>query len=132
MEDCDRFTLLQPFLVGFELLFQRFDQGFDGFLPLGQVALGGFLEFSEGLFRQPQKFRRALFQCLRAQCLERLAQIHQRLVLQRALLHQHFFRCCMAGFRRGAGIAGFGQFRAQPGEFGLALADLLPQFVFQP
>ncbi len=123
--------MLQAFLVGFELLFQRFDQGFDGFLALGQVALGGFLEFAERLFGQSQKFRRALFQRLGAQGFERLAQIGQCLVLQRALFHDHFFRRRPAGFSGGAGVAGFGELAAQLGQFRFALADLLAQFIFQ-
>jgi len=54
------FILLQTLLVSVQLLLERFDQTFDRFLPLRQVAFRGFLKFSKRLFRQPQKFRRGL------------------------------------------------------------------------
>jgi len=38
----------------------------------------------------------------------------------------------VSGFRRRAGVARFSQLRADLGEFGFTLADLLAQFVFQP
>ena len=41
------FALLQPFLVGFQLLLERLDQSFNRFLPLRQIAFGRFLKFSE-------------------------------------------------------------------------------------
>ena len=129
---CARLALLQAFLVSFELLLERFDQRFDGFLPLRQIAFGRFLKFAERLLGQPQKFRRALFQRLGAQRLERLAQIGQRLFLQRALFRDQFFRRRPAGFRRGTGVAGFGELAAQLGQFRFALGDLLAQFIFQP
>ena len=75
-------VLLEIFLVSFELLLQRFDQRFDRFLPLGEVALGGFLKLAKGLFRQPQKFRRGLFQRIRAQSLEGVPQIIERFFLR--------------------------------------------------
>ncbi len=34
-----RFALLQTLLINFQLFFERFDQGFDGFLALFQIAL---------------------------------------------------------------------------------------------
>ena len=76
------------------------------------IAFGPFLKFSERLFRQPQKFRRVLFEGVGAQRAKCFAQIIQRLVLQRALLHNHFFRRSAAGFGGGAGIAGFGKLAA--------------------
>ena len=46
------FALLQSFLIRFQLLLERLDQSFDGFLPLRQIAFGRFLEFAKRLFRQ--------------------------------------------------------------------------------
>ena len=80
-----RAALLQIFLVGFELLLERLDQALDGLLPLRQIALGRLLKFAEALFRQPQKFRRGLFQRIRAQRLERLAQVRPAPFPARAL-----------------------------------------------
>ena len=75
-------TLLQIFLLCFQLLFQRLDQSFNRFLPLRQIAFGRFLKFSETLLREPQKFRRGLFQRIRAQGFERVAQIFDRFFLR--------------------------------------------------
>ena len=63
---------------------------------------------------------------------ERLAQVGQRLVLQRALFRNQLFRRRPAGFRGGPGVAGFGELAAQLGQFRFALGDLLAQFIFQP
>jgi len=118
------FRVVQPFLVGFQLLFERFDKAFD-------VAFGAFLEFPERLFGQPQEFRRVLFKGVGAQCFESFAQIGQRLVLQHALFHNHFFRRGATGFGGSTGIAGLGELAAQLGQFRFALGDLLAQFPFQ-
>lgn len=73
-----RFALLQPVLVGLELLTERLDQPLDGFLALHQIALGGFLKFREGFVGQTQKLRLRLPQRVGAQGFEGIAQIRQR------------------------------------------------------
>ena len=56
--DCAVSALLQALLIGLQLLLQRLDQRLDGFLPLGQIALGRLLEFGEVSVGQPQELRR--------------------------------------------------------------------------
>jgi hypothetical protein len=113
------------------VLLERFDQTFDGLLPLRQIALGCLLKLPERLLRQPQKFRCRLLQRVCAQRLERVAQIFQRLRLQFALLGQQFFRRTLFGLRRRAGVAGVRQLRTKLCQFRLALPDLIAQFIFQ-
>ena len=66
-----RAVLLQVFLIGLQLLLERFDKRFDGFLSLREVAFGRFLKLAEGLFREAQEFRGGLLERIGTQRLER-------------------------------------------------------------
>ena len=65
------FRLLQPFLVGLQLLLQRLDQRLDRLLPLGQIALRRFLKFGDRLRDALDKLGLQLAERIHAQRLER-------------------------------------------------------------
>ena len=123
-------------------MLERLDQTFDGFLPLRQIAFGRLLKFAERLFRQPQKFRRGLFQRVRAQRLESVAQIRDRLFLRglgvaqglfvkRFLLRENFFRRRLIRLRRGERSFALRKLLARLRQFRFALCELLAQIIFQ-
>ena len=126
-----RFRFAAIVFGNFELLFEGFDQGFDGFLTLGEFAFGRFLKFPEGLLGQPQEFRRGLFEGVRAQCFKGVAQVGQGLFLQRFLFAQQIFRRGLFGFRRRAGVGGFHHLCPRFFQVRFFLRDLLAQFIFQ-
>jgi hypothetical protein len=67
------------------LLFERFQQRRDRLLSLAQIAFGGFGEFGEGLIGEPEELGLILSERLGAQGLEGLAEIAQRLGLERTV-----------------------------------------------
>jgi hypothetical protein len=136
------FALLQLLAVGIKLELERLNKRLDGFLSLSEIAFGGFLKFAEALFGEAQEFRRGLFQRIRAQSFEGIAQVgkgfglqllrfNQRFLVHVALFGEQFFGRGLLGFSSGAGVRGVGQLDAQFGKFGLALRDLLPQFFLE-
>ena len=127
------FALLQTFLVGFELLFQRLDQAFDGFLPLGQIALGGFLKFAETIVPPAAEIpARVCFNASALNALNASRKSASAFSCNARCSTSIFSDAACRGFRRGAGVAGFGQLLADLGQFRFALVDLLAQFIFQP
>jgi hypothetical protein len=81
---------LQSFLVGFELLFEGFQQGGDGLLALGQIAFGRFLELAQGLRCESQELRVSLTEGIGAECLEGVLEIEQGLVMGLTQIGQLF------------------------------------------
>ena len=75
-------ALLEPSLVGLELILEGFDQRFDALFAQGQVSLGRLLEAGERLIGQTQEFRSVLLESLRAQAGEALFEIRQGLLLR--------------------------------------------------
>ncbi len=94
------------------------------------------------MFREPQKLRCSLFQCVGAQGFERFPQIAQRFglrlpgighhaLMQRSLFCQQLLRAGLIRLRRGEVGFNGNHFAAELGEFPVALLQLLAQFVFQ-
>ena len=128
-------ALLEPSLVGLELILQRFDQRLDALFAQGQVPLGRFLEAGERLVGQTQEFWSVLLERFRAQAGEALLKICQGLLLRssqfRHPLRMGFLEAALRFFidplllkdagsgcsalcgGRGQAILGLGQFKAK-------------------
>ena len=135
-------TLLQVALIIIELLFERFDEAFDGFLALGEVAFGGFLEFAKALFGEAEEFGGGLFQGVGAEGFEGVAEVGEGFFLggfgvglglgiQFFLAGEHFFGGGLVGLGGGEGGLALGQLVAGAGEVGFALGELLAEFGFE-
>ena len=135
-------TLLQIALIIIELLFERFNQTFDRFLPLGEVAFGGFLKFAKALLGEAEEFGGGLFQGVGAEGFERVAEVGEGFFLgglgvglglgiQFFLAGEHFFGGGLVGLGGGKGGLALGQLVAGAGEVGIALGELLAEFGFE-
>ena len=127
-----RLALLQPLLVGLQLRLQRGQEGGDGLLALGEVALGDFLEAAQRFAGELEEFGLGAAQGLGAERLEGLPHLEQRPLLRTALFGQLLLPGRVARLGAGAGDFGGGQFLPFPGQLLRVPAHLLPQLRLQP
>lgn len=132
------FGLLEAFLVGVELLFERFDERSDGLLALGEVAFGGFVEFGDGFGDALDEMGLEFAQGIDAEGFKGrpeigegfflgLAGFEEGAFMESALFGEEVFGSLLAGLSGGERGGGLGDLVAGLREGGIALGQLLAQ-----
>jgi hypothetical protein len=132
-------ALLEPTLVGIELLFERFEQRGNGLLPLVEIAFRGLGESCECFVSEPEEFGLILTEGFGAQGLKALAEVGEGfrvegaefaelMFLELAFAGEELFGGGACGIGGGTGGGEFDELLLDVGEGSVAAGELLAQF----